>query len=84
MIRITTSVISAPIWKPTLPPAMRTTEGGLQVPSCRRTVAMPSPAVPPIRNAPFTTPGNTSTPCALARISRGMPLFWGLVTFTIS
>ena len=74
MISSTTSVTSAPIWKPTLPPAMRMTAGGLQEPSGRRTVATPSPAVPPIRNAPFTTPGNTATPWALARISRGMPL----------
>ena len=61
MISSTTSVISAPIWRPRLPPAIRKIAGGLQAPSARRAVTTPSPAVPPIRTAPFTTPGNTAT-----------------------
>ena len=41
MISSTTSVISAPIWKPRLPPAIRKIAGGLQEPSGRRTVDDP-------------------------------------------
>ena len=67
MISSTTSVISAPIWRPRLPPPIRKIAGGPQEPSGRRAVTTPSPEVPPIRSAPFTTPGNTATAVSLGQ-----------------
>ena len=69
-----TSVSDAPIWRPTLPPSIRTLPGALQpVPVAFRHDTYPRPYCPPNPSAALRTPGMTTTHFAFAKKSREMP-----------
>ena len=69
------SVVEPPIWKPTLPPSMRTVPGADQpVPLLLRHDTYPFPYLPPTRNAAVFRLGTMTMQWAFASMSCGMPL----------
>lgn len=67
----TMSVSEAPIWKPTLPPSIRSATGALQ-PFGTRQVAKPRPYFAPTMKPAFFMPGTMTAHCASRNRSRGI------------
>ena len=69
------SVVEPPIWKPTLPPSMRTVPGADQPgPVLFRQDTYPFPYLPPTRKAAVFSEGTMTMQWAFASMSFGMPL----------